>query len=422
MKISKSTLIEFLILVSLLGVAFLGNLPKIAFRADENMWINQSSHLEHFVTGNFRPFSEPKVYALTMPTIPEYVIGLSRRAGGYKPKDLVEIWDWRMNYRENNAAGHVPNQGLLWWSRLLPVLLSIAAIAITFYLVKRAFNARAGYLWIALTLLNPWLIPTLQRAMGEPPLLFCITIAMLASFMALQSFDSQAIRKSIFWIAILGLFTGLAGQTKTNGLAMFAPGAIILVLLTIRCAAVVRWRFFTIGLVTLCLSSFVAFVGTNPFLWSDPIGRTVQTFQYRVEIMNGMQADAFPKRVIHNINEAIQIFITFTFNTLTTLPFPYAEYLQMLLAGVGLFIVTSKAWATVLGKTVSYAALSIFLTGLFLSIPSFFTTLSIERYYLFPVYFASILVVVGVEWLLHKLWTVSQTRTRSQQSTPNPEA
>lgn len=420
-KISIATLIEFLIIVSLLGAVLLVNLPKPKFHPDESMWINQSSHLEDFFKGNFATFDKQKFYALTMPTVTEYVIGLSRRAGGYRPADLNEAWDWNKTFDENKATA-MPNQGLLWWSRLLPALLGIASILITFYLVKRAFNARVGYLWIILTIINPWLTVCLQRAMGESPLLFCITMSMLVGILAIQSFDNQSFRQSIFWMSMFGLFTGLAGQTKSNGLAMLIPGIIILILLTFRGAPNMRWRFFLIGLTGLCLTTFIAFVGTNPFLWSDPIGRTLQTLQYRVEIMKGMQAQAFPNIVIHNTSEAIQSFISRTFANLTALKFPNSQYLQIILASFGLIILSAKAWTALIGKTANYTALSIFLAGSLLSIPSLFTPLDIDRYYFFPVYFVSMLVAVGFDWFLRYLMSIPSNSPIATETSAQPEA
>jgi hypothetical protein len=421
-KIKPTTIIEFLVILSLLGAAFLVDLEKTRFHPDENMWLNQSSHLEDFFKGNFAAFSEKKYYALTMPTIPEYVIGLSRRAGGYRPDQLPEIWDWTKTNDENKAAGHIPNKNLLWWSRLLPSLLSIASILVTFYLVKHAFNARIGYLWIILTLANHWLITALQRAMGESPLLFCITIAMLAGFLAMRSFRSEATGQSLIWLIVFGLFTGLAGQTKTNGLAIFLPGILILVLLTIRHSANQRWRFFSLGLIGLCLASFIGLVATNPFLWSDPVGKMSETIQYRVTIMNGMQAEAVPELVIHNANENIQILIMQTFKNLAAIQFSNAEYIMMALAIAGLVIFSIKTWKTVTGKAANHSALSIFLAGLVLSIPSFFTPLNIDRYYFFPVYFVSILMVVGFDWFLRHLMRIPSNPPIATETSTQPEA
>lgn len=411
-----TTLIEFLIIVGLLGAVFFVDLPQTAFHADENMWINQSSHLEDFFNGNFAAFGERKYYALTMPTITEYVVGVSRRAGGYSPKRLPEIWDWEKTYDENKAARRIPTPRLLWWSRLLPALLGMTAILVTFYLLKDAFHARIGYLWLVLTITNAWLITALQRAMGEAPLLFFIVIAMLTASLAVRAFNRQAMRASLFWIVLFGIFTGLAGQTKSNGLGMLGLGLIILLWLTVRCSPIQRWRFLTMGLTGLMLATFVAFVGTNPFLWSNPIAKTVQTFQYRIEVMNGIQAQSFPKIVIHGWNEAVQIFVTQTFKNLASIKFPNSEYLLMILTGFGLILLFSQTWSTLTGKQVNPSALSIFLMGLFMSIPSLFTPLNIDRYYFLPVYFVSILIVVGFDWFLQYIIDI-----RSSVGEPTPQ-
>jgi hypothetical protein len=427
-NIKYFNLIEFVLLLSVFLATFLVDLEKPRFRFDENMWINQSSHFEDFFSGKFYAFEEQdRFLALTMPTIPEYVIGLSRRIGGYRPSQLNKLWDWKKTYAENKAEGHVPSNRLLWWSRFLPSLLSVATILITFYLIKFSFSARVGYLWIILTLVNPWIIYALQGAMGESPLLANIVFAMLAGCFAIQSFktDIRSNWVSLFWLAVFGIFTGLAGQTKTNGLAIFPAGIIILILLTTRCQPNRRWQFFLSGLVGLNIFTFIFFIGTNPFLWPDPIGRTILTMQYRVEIMHGMQAKAFPKIVIKSWNDGLQIAAEQIFKKLSSVQFINSEYLKMVLSGFGFIILLTTAWQSLRTKmfaSINAGALSILIVGFFASVPNLFTPLNIDRYYLLPLYFVSILIALGFDWFLRYIISIKQNSSISTQPGIQPEA
>lgn len=86
------TILEFFLLLGIVSAVFWVDLKQTKFFGDEATWIQKSSHLEDFFKGNVSAF-EPKTnldkyYELTMPTIPEYIIGLSRRVGGYDGKQV----------------------------------------------------------------------------------------------------------------------------------------------------------------------------------------------------------------------------------------------------------------------------------------------------------------------------------------------
>lgn len=393
--------LEGLLVICLLAGAFLLRTKMAEFHPDESMWISQSRQLENFFSGNFAALTVVNAHTLTMPTVPEYIIGLSRLAGGYTADNLNGAWQWSKNGAENQAAGNMPTPDLLLWSRWLPTLLGMVSILITFYLVKTAFNTRTGYLWLALTLTNSWLIIGLQRAMGEAPLLFFVTLAMLAGFQALESFKQESMRYSLVWLALFGLCTGLAGQTKTNGLGLFAPGLVLLGVLTMRSPAKRRWLFGVAGLAALFGIGISVYVGINPFFWNDPIGATLETIRYRLEIMNGVQAQFFPKQVIHSPRESIQVFINATFKKLTVSPFPASQYLKMALALLGSITLGFKAWQNLRERSNNHAVFIIFLIAVSMSAPSLLLTFYVDRYYLFPAYFVTVAIALGLDQVFH---------------------
>jgi hypothetical protein len=267
-----------------------------------------------------------------------------------------------------------------------------------------SFSVRVGYIWLFLTLANEWLISALQRAMGESPLLFNIVIAMLVGSLAIKYYkiDGKSNYASLLWLMVFGIFTGLAGQSKLNGLAIFPAGIVILILLTLKCIPHLRWRYFLIGLIGLIIFTFIFFVGPNPFLWSNPIGRTIQTLQYRIDIMHGYQAAFFPEIVVKGWRDNIRIDIIQIFINLTPIKFVNSQYLKMILACLGFCVLFSVSWSSYVKKSslMNAGALSILLVGILASLPNLFTPLNIDRYFLLPVYFASIFIAIGFDWLL----------------------
>jgi 4-amino-4-deoxy-L-arabinose transferase-like glycosyltransferase len=404
-NLKRSIVFEFFIIFFIVGASFMVGLKKTWFHPDESLWINQSYHFEDFFEGRFSAIAQQRTdYALTMPTIPEYVIGLSRRIGGYTPAQLNTMWDWDKSYEENQAIGSIPPEDMIWWARFLPALLGISSIIVTFYLIKWSFGVWVGYIWMVITVPNQWLISTLQRAMGESPLLFNIVIAMLAGYLAIKHFRSEgeSVKSSLIWLIVFGAFTGLAGQTKLNGLAIFPAGIAILLLLTVKCTPRQRWRYFLIGVLGLSIFTFIFFVGTNPFYWSDPIGRTLQTLQFRVNMLQSSQPTAFPEIAINGWREHLQIDLEQIFKVRSSIQFANSNYLEMVLAFLGFSVLVYLSWTSYVKKSLvmNAGALSILLVGFLAGFPNLFTTLNIDRYFLLPVYFVSIYIAIGLNRLL----------------------
>ena len=405
-KLINIKIIEFLFILVILSGAFLIELKDTWFHPDESMWINQSSHFEDFFRGRFARIAQGREdLALQMPTIPEFTIGLSRRLGGYDPSELNKMWDWGKSYEVNAAIGSIPSENMIWWSRFLPAILGIASIIITFYILKVSFGISVGYIWLVLTLVNDWLINALQRAMSESPILFCIVIAMLAGYLAIKSFnpDRKSMIYSLLWLRIFAIFTGLAGESKLNGLAIFLSGIAILLFLTNRCNREMRWKFFIIGLLGISILTFLFFVGTNPFLWSDPIGKTLQTFNYRVHLLKDLQPSSFPQMAVHGWQDQIRVDFEQIFRNLTSIHFLNSDYLKFLLTllGISAFIATVlPSFDKKNSLRINAAALSILFVGFFASLPNFFSPLNLDRYFLLPVFFVSIMIAIGIDWLL----------------------
>jgi hypothetical protein len=98
-------------------------------------------------------------------------------------------------------------------------------------------------------------------------------------------------KRPTWWrAALLGILLGLGGATKLSPLLMAVPLAALGVVLIggatrltgaeARRVAAVGWR-----LVPLPAIAFAAFVAAYPYLWPDPIGRTLTLFAYRSQEM-----------------------------------------------------------------------------------------------------------------------------------------
>ncbi len=413
--------LELIGLTLIVSAVFLFRIASVAFVGDESMWISRSYYFELFLSGRFRDIvhdPSPSI-SMAMPTMPEYLIGFSRWLGGYHPADLNQIYSFEENYAQNVEEGKVPSDGLLWWSRFLPSLMSAASVLLLFYLVKASMNRLAGYLWLLLALGNSYLTNTLQEAMSEASLVLALLLACFAGYRAMKALHLgvPGRTRSLIWLALFGVFTGLAGQSKNNGLSIFLAGIFIVILLSIRVEAD-RWsklKFLAIGLVLLSLTTFLFFVGPNPLLWKHPIKTSLQLIPFRLALMQ-RQAFTDPGAVIHGWQGWIAIVPAQIFANLTPVNLVGMPYLKFLIACLGLWLLTIGVWRALRDGKIPAAAIALLTVSITASIPPLFTTLNWARYYVLPVIFVSVFISVGAAFLLRSILELLGRKARAAPS------
>lgn len=409
MRLKNYDILEGVALILIVGAVFLFNIGTVRFVSDESMWISRSYYFELYFSGRFRDIvhdPSPSI-AMAMPTVPQYLIGFSRWVGGYRPQDLNQNYSFEESYQQNVAEGKVPSPRLLWWSRLLPSLMGAASILLAFYLIKAARNRLAGYLWLLVSLANGYLTSSLQVAMSEAPLILCLVLACFAGYQALNSAQAQPSgrRQTVLWMALFGAFTGLAGQSKNNGLAIFFAGIVILAVLALRAgpALVFRLKFAGSGFLGMSAATFLFFVGPNPLLWKHPIRTSLALIPFRIGLMD-RQLITYPQSAIHGWQGWLQAVPGQIFGDLTPMHFWGSPYLKLMIASLGLWVLAAQAWRLARAGKLDAAALSILTTGAIASIPPLFTPLNWARYLIIPAFFVSILLAIGAEFILGQIW------------------
>ena len=304
--------VEILLVVCILALFYLPNLSTVEFHNDESQWIATSNVFETYIKLDFGSSLWNRSYwTLTQPPMVRYVIGLSRYLGGYHIPDLNTPWDFNRGVDFNTRQGAMPSNGLLWWSRLPMAILAIASLSIVFTLLLAAWGRFAGYIWLGLVAFNPYFLLQLRRAMGESCLLFFTVLGLYAVYKALNSAEEnagQSKRAVYLWLAVAGIASGLAGASKLNGLAnVLAPIlTACVVALRSKSSAGGKLRSALGGGALAGICCVVVFVAVNPFLWPNPIGRTIQMFQHRVEEMS-QQTVTHPVDYISNWSQRLQV-------------------------------------------------------------------------------------------------------------------
>jgi len=401
---------ERLAVLVVIAAALFYHLNKVPFHVDESHWIGLSAPFEAFFQGKVTdPIWQDRRDKYLTATMTYYVIGAARRIGGWSAERLNPPCSFGLSYQEYLAERCVPQPELLWWGRAGVTTTAIAAIFVSFILFERASRRWGAYLWLALTLVNPFLRDVLRHAMSEGVLLGTLALAMWATYRFLRLIGLQQdnwIRwRSVGWIALAGIASGLAAQTKING-GMAVPG-VLLVALMASFRFPMAWKrrcvLLSLAATILAACAAVAFVGTNPTLWPHPARETLRVVRARAQVMEAQIARS-GNLALPTFSERIRVVPKRVFYDDAILPGMYPTIL---------FFLVGMVWtALTLGRWLrkeheNHALVVLTVVGMVVSVPALFTPLDWPRYYVLPVFFSSFQVVLGIHVLACCIWRAS---------------
>lgn len=403
-------IIETLAILGLLAFFYVKDLASVPFHIDESHWIGTSYMFEAYFKGEFWSDAwRDNQHTVTNPPVPRYLIGISRFIGGYRIPDLNRPWDYTRSVGFNERAGAVPSDQLLWWSRLPMAILAVLSIWIGFLLIQKIGGRIPAYIWIIFGIASPYLLLQTRRAMAESAILFFVMLGAFLCFLALKKLDEET--GSVHWkvylyLTLCGLCLGLAAEAKINGLAALAGVLLSILIVVWKKQATLSSKIRRVFLLSVLVSTvtLVAFVGSYPYLWPNPLGRSVRVFQNRLDEMKYQTTQHTPD-ALNTISQKLTVIPMRIFNDYAILNFNGAIVLNIILTilGLGILLKNLGDWFKT-GTKNGPAVITLFAVAVAASFPSLFTLLDWDRYYLFPVFFSSMAIAIGMGWLLQKLY------------------
>jgi hypothetical protein len=408
LKLVKTKCVEPALIIGVLTAVYSANISGVTFHRDESQWISTSYVLEWFVTADFsNPAWDVSYWTLTQPPGARYIIGIGRRLGGFSASELNLPWDFALDNETNIARGAQPSPDLLWWSRLPMALLSVLAIMIGFVIIKRVAGRLAGYLWLIITAVNPYLLQTLRRAMSEAPLFAGSMLAVWVGCRALRSWRSaaahpdqsarQALVRPALWFGLLGICCGVTGACKLNGLSLIISGAALCVAGPLMLPQLRTHRGLAyvviVGLV-MCCTTAASFILLNPFLYPDVLGRTAQMSDNRRHEM-AYHRSQYPSESIEGLVERAQIVPERVFATYAALRLPFGVVINGALCALGIGLALYTLRRRIHDRERAAAGLALVAVAVAGAGPSLMTPLDWGRYFLLPVVFSSAFIAIG---------------------------
>lgn len=420
------------LLVFVVAIAvLLHGVEVVPFHGDESEWISTGRYftfvfLDHDLTGQVW---RPSWLNRDQPPVGRYVIGGIVWASGTDPNRVNKTYAWEKDYSTNLAEGRVPGDAILLPVRRTMAVVGALSVVLLFVAGRLVGGTLTGIVAALLATSSPLLQTYFVQARTESLLAF-VSVAALVMLLvvARRCQDTGRIPRAAWWI---GPVLGLALAIKLT-----AAVAIVAVCAWGVCAGLARLtsaRAETVTLavwaVTVGLLASVVWVAVNPFLWPDPVGRTLSMLQQQQAIMveQGQQfgnpvEEVLPGRLWLLVRRSFVDNSTPAFDygappespplmrrTFSELPTVGGISVELVLAVLGLTILVVRAayaWRSS-GRFGAESALLVWLAA-YVFIIGANLSLDWPRYYVPTAFFGSLLVGVGVS----SLWTGISGRLR----------
>ncbi|MBA2276982.1 MAG: glycosyltransferase family 39 protein [Chloroflexia bacterium] len=281
-------------------VSYFSEIDESQFHPDESRWLNRAHYIAD-VLDPFGPTWNDQYLTRGQPPIGSYVMGLGLLAQG-RDLDTNRAFDFRRSFEFNRANGMLPERADLEAGRRTNAFLGALTVLVVYVVGRRLTNPVGGIAGAVLLIAHPLVIWHNSLALADTTLL--LTLALL-----LYAACRLADRPSWGWAVTLGVLVGIGGANKLTPLALLAPLILIGIILLGRDwfarLGVRRATGSEVGrlpspghpgwmLLATPIIAGITFVAVYPYLWQQPIWRTLRLIEFRRQENDG-QAVLFPR-------------------------------------------------------------------------------------------------------------------------------
>lgn len=282
------------------AVFYIRGIDTTAFHQDESRWLNRAHYFEDLLDP-FGPTWNDQYLTRGQPPVGSYMMGLGLLAQG-RDLDTNNAYDFRRTRQFNRDIGAYPTWDDLAAGRRTNAVLGAMAAAVVYLVVRRLTNPIGGIAAAAFLIANPLQTWHNRLALADTTLTLTLALLLLCLIRLLR-------KPSWWWAAAIGILIGIGGANKFTPMALSAPLAGIGALLLMRGwwdrrqlrgprppgflgfppLSDLGWMLLSVPLTTLA-----TFVVIYPYLWPDPIDRTLKLIRFRQAEMDN-QYRLYPK-------------------------------------------------------------------------------------------------------------------------------
>lgn len=290
---------------------YVSGIDTTNFHQDESRWINRA----HYLTDLLDPFGptwNDQYLTRGQPPIGSYMMGAGLLLQG-RDLDTNPAYDFRRSKDFNRALGTIPEHDDLVAGRRTNSFLGALAVAGVYLAVRQLTNPAGGITGALFLIANPLQSWHNRLALADTTLTLTLALIVLCTIQLMR-------RPSWGWAIATGVLIGIGGANKFTPIALSAPIAVIGATMLIRgwidrreIRATTPSSLFGLPsfrdpgwkLVTIPFTTLATFVLVYPYLWPNPIGRTLTLINFRQDEMSN-QYRLYPKFRVESPIEGLQ--------------------------------------------------------------------------------------------------------------------
>lgn len=291
----------FVLLLLLISAFYLSGVSQVPFHPDESTFLYMSAEYDRLISHPTRMAWDSSAeltpilrYRMIDAPLTRYMLGLGFSIFNLEPPQAD--WDWSASWEENQAAGALPNPGLLLAGRLLVASLFPLSLVLLYLIGLKLDGRLLGILAVILLSTHPLILLHTRRAMAEGPLLFTLLLALYALLSA-DRFPFLA-----------GLAFGLALNAKQSAGLLLPAGLAAASWITFPVPH--RLRKILANLLLFSLGFGLLTLMLNPFLWLSPVKAVQAAVSLRQDLVSRQVADfegIAPSQVLESPTQRVAV-------------------------------------------------------------------------------------------------------------------
>ena len=298
----------------------LGRVHSTEFHRDEARWVHRAYYLRELLDP-FGPTWDDKLLSRGQPPLGSYLMGVGLVLQG-RDLDTNGLWSFFHDPEWNERRGRMPEPADLRAARRTNAVVGAFSVLLVFLIARRLSNPVGGVAAALVAAFHPTHVYLSSLAGSDALLGLCVVGAAWA---AIRLADRPSWGRAL----VLGVALGLGTATKLSpilvALALAGVGAVLVLggivprsvadRRPVRWATGPRmpaapWRFRLrreLGwmLLSVPVVAGIVFVVSYPYLWTDPIGHTVNLFSFRAEEMES-QGEIWSELGVESRREAVE--------------------------------------------------------------------------------------------------------------------
>ncbi len=296
------------IYVGVLILYVLAGVWLVPFHGDESTIIYMArdwyilTHFRDLRSVLYNPALKPQTQALEDQelrllngTLSKDGIGIGLSLAGITIDKLPGPWAWGFDWWVNRYYGHLPDNVVLFVSRLTSAWMTMLSVALVFVIARRLAGRGPAWIGTFVYATLPAVLLNGRRAVFEGATLLTLSLFILVAIELARRM--RANRKTPVlrnWL-LLGAAAGLAMAAKHTAIVVIGPAFIMLLCLD--------WKRLLVTIRDMALASVVAaivFLALNPAWWGAPLQMPGVVFELRSRMM-GIQSSFYDEfAAVHN--------------------------------------------------------------------------------------------------------------------------